>query len=256
VSAPFTAEAVVLGSVAYAEADRVVTLFSRAHGKLGAMARGARKSRSRFGAALSLYVAGEATLRERRGAELMTLESFHARRDFSALGLDVVRLGHAAYATELVRELTVPHRADPGLYDLLVELYATVLERAPRASTLRAFELRLLAEIGLAPALDRCVGCDAAGEALDRAVLDPVRGGLVCARCSAGHSLRLLAPGARLRLLELRAAAGLAAAAALAPADAAIEDAARGAMHALLEAHLARPVRALEFMKKLRAAHA
>jgi len=255
-SAPFTAEAVVLGAIAYGEADRVVTLFSRTHGKLGAMARGARKSRSRFGAALSLYVTGEATLRERRGAELMTLESFHARRDFSSLALDVVRLGHAAYATELVRELTVPHRPDPPLYDLLVELYATVAERPPRASTLRAFELRLLEELGLAPALDRCVSCAAAGDVLDRAVLDAARGGLVCARCSAGHSLRLLAAPARLRLLEVRAQGSLDDAAALPPAGSEVEEGARGAMHALLEAHLSRPVRSLEFMKKLRASHA
>jgi DNA repair protein RecO (recombination protein O) len=252
----------VLGAIAYGEADRVVTLFSREHGKLGAMARGARRSRSRFGAALSHYVAGEATLRERRGAELMTLEGFHARRDFSPLALDVVRLGHAAYATELVRELTVPHRADPALYDLLVGLYAVVAERTPRASTLRAFELRLLEEIGLAPALDRCVSCaGAAGDVLDRAVLDAARGGLVCARCSSpgpggGHSLRLLPAPARLRLLELRAVADLDAAAALPPAAADVEEAARAAMHALVEAHLSRPVRSLEFMKKLRASHA
>src|SRR5687767_10925085 len=137
------------------------------------MARGARKSRSRFGAALSLYVLGEATLRERRGAELLFLEGFHATRDFSALASDPVRLGHAAYATEIARELTPPHRADPPLLDLLVELYAVVASAPPRAGTLRAFELRLLDEIGLRPALDRCVGCGRDTPAdLDRAVVD------------------------------------------------------------------------------------
>jgi DNA repair protein RecO (recombination protein O) len=254
VSAPFVTDAVVLGAVAYGEADRVVTLFSRDHGKLGAMARGARRSRNRFGAGLSLYVAGEAALRERRGAELMTLESFHARRDFSALAFDVVRLGHAAYATELVRELTVPHRADPPLFDLLVELYGAVLERAPRAGTLRAFELRLLEEIGLRPVLERCVSCGACDEELlDRAVVDAGRGGVVCPRCGAGSALRLLPTAARRRLLALRDAPSLDDAAQL---DAApeVDEAARAAMHALLEAHLARPVRSVEFLKKLRSA--
>lgn len=255
-SAPFVTDAVVLGAVAFGEADRVVTLFSREHGKLGAMARGARRSRNRFGAGLSQFVAGEATLRERRGAELMTLEGFHARRDFSSLGQDAVRLGHAAYATELVRELTTPHRADPPLFDLLVELYATVMAHPPRAATLRAFELRLLDELGLRPMLERCVSCGAEDAAtLDRVVVDAGRGGVVCVRCGAGAaSLRLLPTAARLRLLALRGAATLDDAARADPAAAEVEDAARAAMHALIEVHLTRPMRSLEFLKKLRSA--
>lgn len=249
-SAPFVTEAVLLGAVAYGESDRVVTLFTRELGKVGAMARGARKSRSRFGAALSLYVLGEATLRERRGAELFFLESYHAVRDFSMLAADPVRMGHAAYATEIARELTPPHRADPPLLELLVELYAVVAASPPRAGTLRAFELRLLEEIGLRPMLDGCVSCGGAAD-----LVDPTRGGLVCSRCAAGTTLRLLPAAARERLLELRAAGSLAAAAALPAAPTEIEEAARTAMHALVEAHLPRPARSVEFLKKLRNAH-
>jgi DNA repair protein RecO (recombination protein O) len=174
----------------------------------------------------------------------------------SRLAADLVRIGHASYATELVRELTVPHRPDRALFDLLVELYDVAAALPPRAATLRAFELRLLEEIGLRPALDRCVACDGEEPAdLDRAVLDPGRGGLVCLRCPAGVGLRLLGGAARARLLALRAAPSLAAAAALAPARADVEDVARAAMHALVTAHLGRPIRSLEFLRKL-AGHA
>jgi DNA repair protein RecO (recombination protein O) len=251
VSAPFVTDAVLLGAVAYGESDRVVTLFTRELGKVGAMARGARKSRSRFGAALSLYVLGEAALRERRGAELLFLESFHAVRDFSGLASDPVRMGHAAYATEIARELTPPHRADPPLLELLVELYEVVARTPPRAGTLRAFELALLGEIGLRPMLDGCVACG--DEEAD--LVDAARGGLVCGRCAGGTALRLLPAAARARLVALRDAGSLAAAAALPPAAAEVEDAARAAMHALVEAHLPRPARSVEFLKKLRNAH-
>src|SRR5262249_59649646 len=98
-TASLCSEAILLGAVAYGDADRVVTLMTRSHGKVGAMARGARKSRNRFGGALGPFVVGEAMLRERRGADLMLLDSFHARRDFSRLGSDVVKMGHASYAT-------------------------------------------------------------------------------------------------------------------------------------------------------------
>jgi len=248
----FVTEAVLLGSVDYGDADRIVTLYTRSHGKVGAMARAARKSRQRFGAALAPFVVAEATLKERRGAELMLLEGYHAVRDFSRLGLDVVRLGHASYATELVRELSAPHRADPALLELLVEPYQVAAEHPPRADTLRAFELRLLAELGLAPALDRCVGCDTtAPAALDRAILDAARGGLLCLACAAGArgTVRALPAEARQRLLLVRSGS-LADAAARPPAPA-TELPAREALHALLGAHLAGPLRSLEFLKKL-----
>ncbi len=253
----FCTDAVLVGSVAYGDADRIVTLFTRSHGKVGAMARSARKSRQRFGAALAPFVVGEAMLKERRGAELMLLESFHAVRDFTRLGLDVVRLGHASYATELVRELSAAHRPDPALFELLVELYQVVADHAPRADTLRAFELRLLDELGLGPALDRCVGCDTeAPAALDRAIVDAGRGGLLCLSCAAPArgTVRALPPAARARLLLIRAGS-LGDAAARPPAPD-TEAPAREALHALLAAHLTGPIRSLEFLRKLRGAHA
>jgi DNA repair protein RecO (recombination protein O) len=231
--------------------------MTRGLGKVAAMARGARRSRTRFGGALAPFVLGEALLRERRGAELMLLDSFHVRKDFTRLGLDVVKLGHASYGTELVRELAPPHRPDEPLLDLLLDLYAVVEATAPRADTLRTFELRLLAELGLAPALDRCVGCDAgADQALDRGILDAGRGGLLCAACAstARGTVRAETPAARARLLLL-ARSTLAEAAARPPAPE-TEAPAREAMAALLSIHLPRAPRSLEFLRKLReAAH-
>ena len=254
---PFITDALLLGAVAYGEADRVVTLLTRAHGKVSAMARGARKSQKRFGGALGLFVLGEATLRERRGAELMLLESFHARRDHSRIGSDPVRLGHASYGTELVRELTPPHRPDEALLELLLDFYAVVEGHAPRADTLRAFELKLLAELGLGPSLERCVGCDdVSAAALDGAgaTLDAGRGGLLCARCSASArgTVRALPPAARARLVLLDRGS-LADAAARPPAPE-TEAPARDALAALLAVHLPRVPRSLEFLKKLREA--
>jgi DNA repair protein RecO (recombination protein O) len=265
VTAPFVTDGILLGAVAYGEADRIVTLYTRARGKVSAMAKGARRSRRRFGASLALFVVGDATLRERsaRSAELLFLSRFDARHDFAAaLGADVVRLAQASYATELLRELTVPHQADPSLLELTVELYAAVAAAAPGATALRAFELRLLEAIGLRPVLDRCLACGADAGALDDpgALVDGDRGGVVCAGCArgsigaAGDVLRPLPAAARRRLMAARAAESLAHAACLPPVSAETEAAARAAMHALLAAHLHRPMRTLAFIQKLRAA--
>ena len=76
--------AIVLRTVDYGEADRVVTLFTRDAGKLSALARGARKSVKRFGAALGLFGVGEAVLVDKPNVELSALERFDGARGFPA----------------------------------------------------------------------------------------------------------------------------------------------------------------------------
>lgn len=255
--ASFRTDALVLRLVDYAEADRIVTLLSRSHGKIAAWARAAKKSRGRFGGALALFVAGQATLKPRRGSDLFVLERFDAAHDYSRMAGDVIRFAHASYATELVRELLPAGQAEPAVFDLLVELFDVLLRLGPRADTLRAFELRLLDEIGLRPVLDRCVVCGAEdADLLDRggAVVVPERGGLVCAACAAragGAGARRLSGAARRRLLAVRDVP-LQAAAEASPAPAEVAACAREAVQAILGAHLRRPLKSWAFLEQLR----
>ncbi len=235
--------AFLLGSVAYGEADRIVTLYTRGMGKVSAIARAAQKSRRRFGAALSLFVVGEAALADRRGADLYVLERFDAQRDLTRLGQDIVKMAHASYATELLRELTVPRHPDAALFDLTVAMYEALVAGAPRADRLRAFELRLLDEIGLRPVLDRCVAC--ATETLGAgAKVDAHRGGALCAACGLRAVGPALSPTVAARLVGLQRGE-------LPAADAEIE-ATRAVVHAFVLSHLRQPLRTLEFIHKLR----
>lgn len=244
--------AVVLRTVDYGEADRVVTLLARDGGRRAALARGARKSHKRFGASLSLFGVGEATLVERPGADLDLLEAFDGARGFAQLGLDMARIAHASYAVELVRELAPPRQPEPELFDLLV-LFLDLTDGAPpRAETLRVFELRLLNLVGLMPRLDGCLRCDE--DALDQPgqILDVRQGGVVCGACRGagpaldGEARRALVEGQQ---LELGAAAGWS----LPPA---VNAACRDALAAFFAEHLGRPLKSLEFIAKLNRAHA
>jgi DNA repair protein RecO (recombination protein O) len=243
-----TTLAIVVRTVDYGESDRVVTLLSRDRGKLSAIARGARKSRRRFGAGLGLFGIGEAGLSGRPGAELETLESFDVTRGFPHLPLDVAKLAHASYACELSRELVPPHQPEPALFDLLVALLAHLDAETPRAETLRVFELKVLETVGLRPALDRCGRCgDPAG--LDEAgqVFDVRRGGVVCGPCHGdgpalgGEARRALV---RAQDLELDGASALE----ITPAVNAV---CRTALAALITDHLGRPLKTVEFIAKL-----
>jgi DNA repair protein RecO (recombination protein O) len=254
-------DGIVLRMVAYGEADQVATLYTRAHGRVTALARGARRSRRRFGAALGALVHSQLGLRRPGRGTMWTLESADLREDFTALAGDVGAFAHASYALELIRELAPAELPDPALLDLVLELHRGLAAGGPSPAVLRAFELQLLDLLGSAPRLDACAGCGQ-GEGLDRpgTVFDPGRGGVVCPGCapaSRGPAVRPLAGGARAYLVAARDAASLSAARALdAGDDAARVDhgTARDAMLGMLQHLLGRPLRTVEFIGKVQTA--
>jgi DNA repair protein RecO (recombination protein O) len=193
--------AVVLRTVDHGEADQVVTLLARGHGKLAAFARAARASRKRFGGALEPFTLVKAELSGRGGGDrLLRLESVSPERAFHAIRGDLARIACAAYAVELARELTRDHEPHDELFDLLVAFLARLDEAKAQPAMLRAFELAALAATGYQPRLDACARC---GEPLPAGEVSfsPADGGPLCQRCAG-----LAGPG-RLAL----SAAGLAA---------------------------------------------
>ncbi len=256
---PTRGPAIVLRKVAYGEADVIATLLTREQGKLSALARSARRSQRRFGAALELFTVSEVELRPHRGSELWTLSSAQTMESFADLAREVGPLAHASYGTELCRELSAAEQPEPELFDLLVELFRSLARRGARVDVLRAFELGLLDLVGLAPSFDACAGCGREDSfALDRgAVLDAARGGAVCSGCAAASR----ATGVRPLSAGARAALSAAQRAARAPGGMAAVDAgsgrgddaeeARDAMLALLTHHVGRPLKTVEFIGKL-----
>jgi DNA repair protein RecO (recombination protein O) len=240
--------AIVLRVVDTGDADRVVTLLARDLGLVSAIARGARKSVRRFGAALSLFGVGEATLVERRGSDLHRLDTFHAARGFPHLASDLAKVAHGGYACELVLGLSPPGQPEPAVFDLLLSLF-TLYEAGPaRAETLRVFELRLLEAVGLRPQLDVCASCGGAPDGPGQSFSARL-GGVLCGACGSGGTLleadarRALA---RAQGLELVEAGGLV----LTPA---LNAACRDAVGSLIADHIGRPLKSLSFIAKLNA---
>lgn len=246
------AEGIVLRMVRVREADRVVTLLTREAGVVSAVARGAERSRKRFGAALAPYVVGRATFAPRARGDLEILERFEPLRDHTRLALDVVGHAHAAYVTELAGALLVPNQPEPAVLDLLCDAYA-LLEAGPLApAALRALELTLLDLVGVRPVLDACASCGRT-DGLDPALLDPSRGGALCVACAPrGHGKPITADTRR-ALAALQDVA-IADAHAAPPAPPELVRPVREAAHALAHAHVRHPLRSLEFLTKLREA--
>ena len=180
-------EAVVLRSMRFAEADRILHLYTPHRGRLSAIAKGVRRTRSRFGGRLEPYFRLQMILYEGR-SELLTVTSAQTISGFGDLRGDGAALDSAARACDAVGRLFETAEPHPGVYALLCNELA-LLDRgvsgdrshATHANQL-AFRLKLLLAAGLAPQLAACASC---GEADHLAAFSGAAGGVVCTACEA-----------------------------------------------------------------------
>ncbi|MHB8876091.1 MAG: DNA repair protein RecO [Myxococcaceae bacterium] len=177
----FEEQALVLSTVDYGEADRLVTLFTRGRGKVTAFAAGARKSKRRFAGALEPFTLLKAQLCERRG-DTYRLDGVDVEAGFWEVRRELPLIARALYCVELCRELVRDREPNPELFELLVS-YLGLLDRKQAGPTsLLAFELEALSYAGLRPRFDACALC--AGPAGELPRFDPSHGGVVCASCA------------------------------------------------------------------------
>jgi DNA repair protein RecO (recombination protein O) len=183
VPAPLKTEAIVLRSIRYGEADRILHLYTPQHGRLGAIAKGVRRARSRFGARLEPFFHVRIVLHEGRG-ELHTVTGADTVAAHGALREQAATLDAAARACDALARLfdsTEPH---PEVFRLLANELA-LLSADPvnaRPANGLAFRLKLLLAAGIMPQLASCAGC---GEAQDLQGFSPAAGGVVCSSCEA-----------------------------------------------------------------------
>jgi DNA repair protein RecO (recombination protein O) len=185
----------VVGAVSYGDADRIVTFLTRERGRLKGIARGAKRSRRRFGAALELFCKVRVRYAERPGAELARLEGCDLLDLYGGIRGDLGRLAAATYAAELAREASMPHQAAARLFELLDACLARLSAEPYDASALRCFEVQVLAALGWQPELGRCVRCGGPLAAEGTLAFSADEGGLLCARCGAGARGWHLSPG-------------------------------------------------------------
>ncbi|MGB9792281.1 MAG: DNA repair protein RecO [Thermacetogeniaceae bacterium] len=185
----YKAEAVVLRSRVYGEADRILSLFTKEWGKISAIAKGVRKPTSRLRGAVQLFSHTHLVLY--KGKTLDTITQGEAAEDFSFLQGDLERLAAASYCAELVERLTFENQPLPKLFWLLLKALRTLRWGDP-ALIVRVFEAQLSVILGYRPQLDCCVVCGQRRQALppdsrERFVFwfSVEKGGMVCPCCAA-----------------------------------------------------------------------
>ena len=183
-SGPVKTDAIVLRSLRYGEADRILHLYTPGRGRVGAIAKGVRRTRSRFGGRLEPFARVRLVCHEGRG-ELLTITSVETLDAHARLREAAATLDSAARACDAVARVFETEEPHPAVYNLLaneLSLLARNRVHASHANAL-AFRLKLLVAAGLAPALGSCASC---GTVEHLVAYSPQAGGVVCNACEAG----------------------------------------------------------------------
>jgi len=182
-----TSEGIVLKTHALGETSRIAVVYTRDHGLVKMVAKGARKTPSRFGYALEPLTRGRYVYYFKPDRDLHLLSQADTLTATGSRIADLERLAHAEAAIELIDRLVWGEEPHAELFDLLAAVLEAVTA-APVASLPAltiAFQLQVASLLGYRPRLDACAECG--GALSQRRLFSPARGGLLCDRCVGGE---------------------------------------------------------------------
>lgn len=175
--------AVVLRTYKLGEADRIVVLLTEEHGKIRAVAKGVRKTGSKFGARLEPM--SHVRLLLSQGRELDIVSQAESVETLAPMLVDLDHLTAGIAVLEAADQMSLDREPAPQLYRMVVGALRTIAERGGPL-VVPAFYWKLLAADGLRPELDMCVRC---GEDTQLVAFDMDQGGALCRNCRTGAPL-------------------------------------------------------------------
>ena len=186
-------KAICLRAVNYSETSQVVTLFTRDHGKVAAMAKGSRRRKSSFDGTIEVFSFGDVSfIIKECGGQLAMLTEFSQQPRFRGFQKNLYMLNAALFAVELTERFLEDHDPHPELFEKFQKFLETLQETDTDSKILAwliLYQLRLLEEIGLGPMLDACVNCSGdidqtrVGTAHPTIYFSSSHNGLLCSNC-------------------------------------------------------------------------
>lgn len=185
-------EAIVLHAFDYLESSRIIRLLTREAGVQSCLARGARKSRGRYGSALDLFAEGTAQLYVKQNRDLNNLGGFEISRTRNELADDIGRFTAASTIAELALRFG-EEEASPSLFDTVVSVLDRIAASPPEHTIEDGLAgcWRIVSVLGFTPELGSCALCHSPIRDEEDATFSHASGGVICAACGRG------APGGR-----------------------------------------------------------
>lgn len=177
---------VVLRTYKLRESDRIVVIHTEENGKVRAVAKGVRKTRSKFGARLEPM--SHVRLLLYGGRELDIVSQAESVESLAPMLSSLDRASQGLAALEAVDQLSLEREPNPQLYRMIVGVLRTIAER-PSPVNVPAFYWKLLANEGVRPRLDACIRCDRCEPDVQLVAFDLNEGGVLCRDHRSGQAL-------------------------------------------------------------------
>jgi DNA repair protein RecO (recombination protein O) len=191
-------EGIVIRTTDYGETNKIVTLYTREFGKVGVMARGAKKPNSRLSAVTQLFTYGQYLFQS--GTGLGSLQQGEMISSMRAIREDIFLTAHASYIVDLTDKVTEDRKSNPFLFELLFQTLNYMNEGYDMEILKNIYEMKMLNVQGLYPILDKCANCGSTEGEFNFSIRE---GGLLCHRCFELDPYRIKIGSGTVRLLRL-----------------------------------------------------
>jgi DNA repair protein RecO (recombination protein O) len=173
------AEGIVIRSIDYGESNKILTLFTREFGKVGVMARGAKKPKSRLASATQLFTCGIFLFQ--KSSKLGTLQQAEVMTPLKNIQSDIIKTAYAAYFVELLDKSTEERVNSPATYEFLYYSLVYLNEGIDEQILKFIFEIKMLILLGIKPHVNGCKSCGTMDAKFNFSIKE---GGLLCSRCA------------------------------------------------------------------------
>jgi DNA repair protein RecO (recombination protein O) len=191
-------EGIVIRTIDYGETNKIITLYTREWGKIGVMARGAKKPNSRLSSITQLFTHGYFLVH--RGTGLGSVQQGEMITSMRGIGEDIFLTAYACYIIELTDRCTEEKKPNPFQFELLFQTLNYMNEGYDPEVLMNIYEMKMLNVMGLYPILNKCSVCGSTDGHFSFSIRE---GGLICHRCLATDPYHLKISQTAVKLLRL-----------------------------------------------------
>ena len=172
----------------YGEANKHLTIYTKAYGKIHAVAKGAKKMKSRFGSTIELFTETKLFLYKQTYADLYLLTQSQIATHFKSISKDVKKYTYASAVSDFMNTFVPFGEKSHSLYELFIHTLHQLDTEEHEDKIFSMFMVKFLTQVGFRIALDSCTSCGSDLKQNKRMSVSPKHGGVVCEECSNGIS--------------------------------------------------------------------
>ncbi|OIK16590.1 DNA repair protein RecO [Bacillus sp. MUM 116] len=191
-------EGIIIRTTDYSETNKIVTIYTREWGKVGVMARGAKKPNSRLSSITQLFTHGYFLIQ--KGTGLGSLQQGELITSMRSIGEDIFLTAYASYIVELTDKCTEDQKPNPFHFELLFQTLNYLNEGYDPDVLMNIYEMKMLNVMGLNPTLNQCSVCGSTDGIFSFSMRE---GGIICHRCLGKDPYHIKISQATVKLLRL-----------------------------------------------------